>query len=174
VKSGSTARTPLSGPECPALRRSRHGHDTTPGEPPPPPRGGSTGEARSPERYNSLITFGNAVKNMQILHPFAREGSGLFQSKGPRRRGFRKNFSDLQLSCAIGECHCDCYSLGRRIEPVRPGSHFIFLHLRHPSCGIGSDDKTDSHRVELMDTLGISLTAPDQEARLSMYRGDTL
>jgi hypothetical protein len=37
-------------------------------------------------------------------------------------------------------------SLGRRFEPV-PGSHFKFLHLRHPSGGIAADHKTESHRV---------------------------
>jgi len=40
----------------------------------------------------------------------------------------------------------DWIRLGRRFEPV-PGSHLFFFDLQPPSCGIGGDQKTDSHRV---------------------------
>jgi hypothetical protein len=81
------------------------------GRPPPPTRGGSVADSvefQSPERHNSLSVFGNAAKYAQILHRFAREGSGLFQSRGSIWRTTRKGVNDLQLSCAKNDCSCHC------------------------------------------------------------------
>jgi hypothetical protein len=79
VKPGSAARTPASGPEWPALRRSRHGHDATLGGPSRSADGDSgvgSVNFQSPQMRNSLNPIGIPVLNVPILGLHGREGSG--------------------------------------------------------------------------------------------------
>ena len=70
--------------------------------------------------------------------------------------------------CLPGRKKAPPLGRGRRFEPV-PGSHFIFLRLRHPSSVIEGDHKTESHRVDrAVPGTTLSFSADDPWATLLM------
>jgi len=106
-----STRSPASGPEWPALRRSALPPARTPGCPSRSARGDrgvSSVSSQSTQRRNSLCSFKNTNINVPILNQQARESSGLFQSRGQSGRTSRKTVKTLYLICTIKKCVCYC------------------------------------------------------------------